>query len=596
LSAAVIPFDREVTEPPPPPRGGGGAGPKRFGRVVPLGTGIGRGGKVYVFLDADGERQELSPRNLGQRLSLLSLFGGESARETLRDLWPEFSARKGKETATGDFDAERAAASLMAECGAIGSAAAVQLRRDGVWPHAGGLLVHCGDAVLTGDAEHPPGFRDGRAIYVACEKRARPAADAATADEVGEIAAALALWRYADEAAEVAPQLLLGLIACGLLGIAIPWRPHVFLRGETNAGKSSLGRLIAAACGAGEPADNLTEAGLRRLFDGRSGLIPLDEREADAAGVAGVVRLMRGASDGEGAVTIQAAEGGGAAIFRVAGCFLMAATTLPALTAADASRITTIELRRPRVDSRAEVEAASARASDLHPRLLRRMLERYDAFADTWRAWREAAARRDATSRSADQLGALMAGWWLLTMDRPLPKATADAEMERLAALLETRAAAIEGGAGHAVLAHLLGSRIAITDRTSDQVSVQLALERAAGFQRKGAEFDIDLWRSRLGAAGMVLNVEGREGRGWPWPFEGKPEPGLLLATELPWPRALFHGSDWPKLAWREPLRDLPGCRVSRRHLKFPKGGPSRAVFVPLQWLDLDIEEPAVNA
>lgn len=617
-AASDVPFDREVSEPPPaplreddrrrggPPPGGSGAGVLRqYGRVVPLGTASSRGRKAYVFLDADGERQMFTARDLVQRANLLSLFGGAEARDLLVDLWPEPARRRGP----ADFEAEAAGAELMSACGAIGSAEAIELRLDGVWPLGDGLLVNCGDVILTDEGEHPPGFRDGTRIYVAARRRAHPPGrgEGATPEEVAEIAAALNLWTFAEEHRDVAPQVLLGVLACGLLGIAIPWRPHVFLRGEMNAGKSSLARLIAYACGAGEPADDLTQAGLRRLFNARSGLIPLDEREQDAQGVAGVVRIMRGASDGDGNVTIQAdPEGGGTAIFRVAGCFLMSATTLPALTTADASRITVLQVRRGAVDRRVEVEAAQARAKELHPRLLRRMLDAWPRWHANWQAAREAAGALDATSRSMDQVGALLAGWWTLTEDAPLTPRVAAQEMARFAALLTTRADAAGEGNGQLVLQHLLGSRIVLAERTSDQVTVQAALDRAAraqaalsgaqdGEYRDSLASDVDRSKRQLGASGLFLNVLGQDGRGWPWPFEGRPEPGLLIATELPAVRALFHGSDWPKTGWREPLRDLPGVRVSRRSMKFPAGGPSRAVFVPLGVLgisDDDLAEP----
>ncbi len=618
LPADDRPFDREVTEPAPqddaPEHGGGPRGPgaggsgagvlRAYGRVVPLGTASSRGRKAYVFLDADGEKQSFTARDLVQRANLLSLFGGAEARDLLVDLWPEPARRRGPP----DFDAEAAGAELMSACGAIGSADAVELRLDGVWPLGDGLLVHCGDTILTAEGEHAPGFRDGTRIYVAARRRARPPApgDGATPEEVAEIAGALGLWTFAEEHRAIAPQVLLGLVACGLLGIAIPWRPHVFLRGEMNAGKSSLARLIAYACGAGEPADDLTQAGLRRLFNARSGLIPLDEREQDAQGVAGVIKIMRGASDGDGNVTIQAdQDGGGTAIFRVAGCFLMAATTLPALTTADASRITVLQVRRGAVDRRAEVEAAQAGAKALHPRLLRRMLDAWPRWAQNWQVAREAAGAMDATSRSMDQVGALLAGWWTLTEDAPLTPRVAKQEMARFADLLTTRADAAGEGSGQLVLQHLLGSRIVLAERTSDQVTVQAALDRAARAQlalsrSAGAgeigqmsQDDVERARRQLGASGLFLNLLGATGRGWPWPFDGAPQPGLMIATELPAVRALFHNSDWPKTAWREPLRDLPGVRVSRRSMKFPAGGPSRVVFVPLGVLGISDDDLA---
>ena len=609
------PFDREVSGPPPPdplpdqggPRGPGGDAPApeppRYGRVVPLGTGFSRGRKAYVFLDSDGERQMFTARDLVHRANLLSLFGGSEGRGTLMDLWPEFG--RGKDTRGKppvDFDAEAAGSELMGACGALGPAEATELRNGGVWRHGEGLLVNVGDAVLTEAGDKAPGFRDGQRIYVAGEKRAwpPPRGAGATPEEVERLAKDLKLWTFAAEHQPIAVPLLLGFIACGLYGAAIAWRPHGFLRGEFQAGKSSLCRLIAYACGAGEPAEDITPAALHRVYNARSGLIPLDEREQDAVGVEGVVKIMRGASDGDGNVKVQMdPDAGGLTTFRVAGCFLMAATTLPALTPADVSRITVLQVRAGAVDRRAEVHAAQQRARALYPKLLRRMLDAWPRWAGNWQAARAAAGRLDATSRSMDQVGALVAGWWTLTEDRPLTAKLADAEMPRFAELLTTRAASSQEGAGRLVLQHLLGSRIVISDRSSDQRTVQAELERGYRAQfmwqgaSKGSEFrdqvsaDVNLSQRTLGQNGLHLNALGASGRGWPWPFEGLPEPGLMIATELPGPRALFGSSDWPKLAWREPLRDLPGVRLSRRSMRFAGAGPSKVLFVPLDQLEL---------
>lgn len=599
-AAAPGGFDRPLgpppggpTAPPPgPPSTGAGDGPRNLGRVTALGTTFSRGRKAYVFLDADGERQVFTPRDLAQRANLLSLFGGgPEARQILEEAWPYRGRRN-----MADFEAEDACNDLMAIAGALGSADALELRLDGVWPHGAGLLLNLGDRVITQAGEHPPGFRDGQRIYVACRRRPAPPppGDGATMAEVEQLCADLRLWTWAEEHAPVAVQVLLGLVGCALLGAAVSWRPHVFLRGERGAGKSSLARLIAALCGADAPAEDLTQAGLRRLFNARSGLIPLDEREQDAAGVAGVVKIMRGASDGDGSVTVQAdLDGSGTAVFRVCGCFLMAATTLPAFSAADASRITVLQVRPGGVDRRVEVEAAQARAVAMAPRLLRRMMDAWPRWAETWRVAREAAGQLDATSRSMDQIGALVAGWWALTNDAPLTPRVAAAEMARFAALLVTRADAADESAGRQVLQHLLGSRILLAERTSDQITVQAALEKAARAQIAADPLTDDMDRSRrqLGASGLFLNLTGRDGRGWPWPFEGPTRPGLLVATELPAVRALFVHSEWPKTGWREPLRDLPGVMVSRRVMKFPAGGVSRALFLPLGLLGIEDDD-----
>jgi hypothetical protein len=614
---------RDVTDTAPPPRpgepptgekggGGGGAGgdapadgSPTFGPVVPLGTGWSRGRKAYVLLDADGERQLVTARDLTQRATLFSLFGGKTGRKLLCDKWPVYT-RRNKGAEPDDFDAEACGADLMSACGALGPAENVDPRSTGVWPFGERLLVHCGDVLWCDGRTLKPGFRDGQKLYIAAAKRDLPTV-AATVMEVEELGESLKLWTWAPEHAGLAQPVTLGLVACGILGRAIPWRPHVFLRGPRGSGKTSLAKLIAAACGAGEPADDLTGPGLRRLFNGKSGLVPLDERESDAAGVEQVITIMRGSSDGDGSVKIQAdMDGGGYVAFRVAGSFLMAATTLPALTPADQSRITMLQIRPGERDRRAEVEDAIERARVLYPKLLARLIAQWERWPQAWEAARKAAGRMDATSRSMDQVGALVAGWWILTQDGLLSDRVAAREMARFAEVLTTRAEDDARGAGHAVLTHLMGSRIQVADRTSDQMTVSAAIDRAVWAQvrwsKGGGELtdgfeDVEKTRRQLGANGLLLNVGAVgvpfEGRGWPWPFPPRtpdgehdpPRPGLLIAHELPQLRGLFHSSDWPKGAWREPLRDLPGVRVSKTAVKFAGGGMSRVIFVPIALL-----------
>jgi hypothetical protein len=610
--AEAQPFDREVNEPPPSdddrpggPRGPGPGtptdGPPDFDRVVPLGVTTRKGQTAYVFLDSVGLQVTLSARDLYQRACLCGLFGGQRGAEHLAFHWPVMRPKRdargkvvrGESEPSGDFDAEAVGNALMDACSAAGYAEAVELRRDGIWPYQAGLIFHAGDAILDGAAEHRPGLRDRQVIYTGCMARPRPAAEPATMAQVAEIAADLALWHYA---APAAPRLLLGLVACGLLGAAIPWRPHVFLRGPRGAGKSTLTHLIAAACGAGEPSTDITAAGLRRLFDARSGLIPLDEREADAQGVQRVVEIMRGSSDGRGSVTIQAdPDSGGSKAWRVAGSFLFAAITLPPLTDADVSRITLVQLRKLLVDRRAEAEAAIRRAATLHPALLRRVLDAWPRWQQTWPVARDAAIALDATSRSADQLGALFAGYWLLAEDAPLTPRVAAQEMALIAEFLTTRADALDGEAGYLVLQHLLASRAMVTERSSDQMTIQAALiaqwRAHLGVTAGGgaeAEERVRSWRKRLGASGLRwetgLRAEG-------WRGDGPPEMGVWIAHTSPAVAALFQGSPWPGAAWREPLRDLPGVQASKGTVAFTHGGNHRATFVPYALLGVTDED-----
>ena len=610
LPAEEPAFDREVTEPAPgegpPDHGGGPGGPggnpppdgprdeaPDFGRVVPLGVSTRKGQTAYVFLDAVGKQVTLSARDLYQRACLAGLFGGARGAEHLAHHWPEMAVPRGRKGGapepTGDYNAEAAGNALMEACSAAGYAEAVELRRDGIWPYRDGLIFHAGDVIIDGDAARPPGLRDGKVIYIGCDARRRPAARSATMGQVAQLAADLKLWRYA---APAAPRLMLGLIGCALLGAAIPWRPHVFVRGVRFAGKSTLGKLVASACGADEPSTDITAAGLRRMFDARAGLIPLDEREADAQGANRVIEIMRGSSDGRGSVTHQAdPDSGGVRTWRVAGCFLFTAITLPAMTDADVSRITLVHLLRPAEDRQAEAEAAIARAAALHPGLRRRMLDAWPRWHATWTAARQAALALDATSRSADQLGALFAGAWLLSEDAPLTPHVAAAEMAGIAEFLTTRATALDGDVGSLVLQHMLSSRAMVTERSSDQMTIQAALieqwkAHLAVTSGGGPEAEqrVRMWRKRLGSIGLRWEIGTATEK---WRGVGEPTMGLWIAHTHPAMASIFQGSPWPGAAWREPLRDLPLVQASKGNVKFTHGGDHRATFVPFGLLGI---------
>lgn len=605
-------FDREVTGPAPPrPEGerrrrGGEPPPpdeepeQDFGDVVPLGLTTRKERTVCVFLDASGRRMVLDARQLHQRAWLDMLFGGAAAHPFLAERWPLIHMKRGRPEPTGDWNPEALGSALMSACKAVGDADAVKLRRDGIWLHPRGVIFHAGDRVLLyadgAEEEKRVGFRDGQAIYIATGRRDPPAAKPATVAQVGWLAERLSLWSYADP--EAGPKLLLGLLHAGLMAAAMPWRPHVIVRGVTNAGKSSLVNLLAAAAGADTPPKSLTEAVTHRGYDSRSGLIALDEQEAQQDSVQRIINIMRGASDGAGNTRLQVGSDDAKVAYTIAGTFLLGAISPPALNDADESRITLVHIRRPERDRRDEIEAAIAGARRLHPALLRRAIEAWPRYCAAWPVARAAAGARDATSRSADQLGALLAGWWVMTRDDDLDPAEAYEEMGRLLPFLTTRSAAAEADTGTLVLQHLLASRVPLKERSSDQITVMAALNRALAAQRRqmrGLPSDladdawraVERWRHQLGSCGLALNAVGYSGRGWPWPFDGPVQPGLLIADGHPMLEVIFRGTPWQGKAWQSPLLDLPGAAKGKA-ASFPSGGTHKVRFVPLDLLGLD--------
>lgn len=600
------PFDAPVPTDPPHdtgggPPGGGGASDEpeepTFGRVIPLGTATLRGKTAYVLLDAAGARGTYSARDLHSIGDVSGLFGGSSAKTFLARRWPYLVARrdvqgkivrddKGRPemVPSGDFSARDLGDALMAACTRLGPADALEHRRDGIWPgEGGGLAVHAGNAIHTWpqDQSHAPGWRLGSSLHVAARPRPKgwPARAPATAAQMHAMQRDFDLWSYATAMERSASALLTGMVAVGIYaGALTTWRPHMWLRGDAGIGKSHLLDLVVALTGADRRSKDVSEAFVRDNFDARSGLIVLDEENANLAGVTEVLRLMRGASDGEGARTGRMYEGA-ARVFRVACPFLLAANSMPAFEPADASRITTLTLRRgDGGDRSARVNAAIAAAADLHPAIVTRLVQGWHRFRQNVEVFRAGLMQRHATARCADQLGTLLAGWRTLIDDEVVDPFVAAEDLNSLEIQVVTPDAAAESDAWAQVIAHLLSSRMPTgTGRESNTVAGLVELLREAvtawqwamshGTPVEQVEFKTQLARIVGDAGALQLR----------WSAD---PPGLLVGNTSPLLNRAFDGTAWANRVWLQALRDAPGAEDAGA-VNFRRASKARAVLLP---------------
>ena len=603
------PYDAALPADPPdegrgggPPHDGGASGQDeepRFGRVVPLGTALQRGKTAYVLLDSVGQRVTLSARDMQNLADISSLFGGAGARRWLAERWPWQRPKRDKAgrverdddgnvimVPSGDFSARDVGDALIAACTRLGPADALEHRRDGVWPgESGGLAVHVGDTIFTwpDGAEQRPGWRLGTALHVAARPRRRPHAIAATATECLTFMQRFRLWSYAPAMERSAPTLLMGAIAVGVYSGALAWRPHVWLRAPTNAGKSTLLDLLVAAVGADPRSKDVSEPYVRRAFDGRATWIVLDEEEANLASVTAVLNLMRGASDGEGARTGRVIEGE-AHSSRIACPFLLAAISTPAFEPADASRITTINLRRPAGgDRKPELLKAQAEAYALHPRLFTRLVQGWERFGVNLAVYRGALLNGAATARCADQLATLLAGHRVLVDDLPIDPMTAAEEINALELQVVTPDLAAETDAAPQALAHLLASRVPVGDgRQSatlagvveglrEAVADWLAYQRGDPYAPADAKATLDRHVGNAGALQLRWQAD---------------PPGLIIGQTSPLLNHAFAGTPWANRVWIAALRDVEGAQDAGS-VKFRRAPQARAVWLPESQLGL---------
>lgn len=599
IGDAALPLDTRDTTPPDEGGGGGGGSggaeeaEPRFGPVVPLGTDIQRNALVFVLLAASGNRTVLGARQIQNVAELSGLFGGSARKAWLAQRWPQTAPKRDAtgrvvrddeghtiRVPTGDFSARDLGDDLITACCRLGPAHLLEQRKDGVWSGPdGGLCVHVGDRLWTypDGTARAFGWRDGSAIYLAGDRRQPPAAEPATGKQCQDLAATFARWPFAPEHRAVAPVYLLGMVAAGIYGAALDWVPHLWVRGEAGLGKSTLLELVAAAAGADEKSENISEPWVRNRHSGRSHLIVLDEKEANSKGIADILALMRAASSGgvsgrlmDGAITT----------YHLHVPFLLGAITSPAFEAADLSRITMLALRREEVvspsgqdfNANALIEASRA----LHPALLTRLVVGWPRFQQNLAVYHAALRQNGATSRSADQLATLLAGHRTLVDDTPIDPSAAAEEIDVLQMEVVTSAIAAEADAGRLALSHLLASPVRVGPDGKSMLTVAALLEElrdlADELQRTPHDDigrgDVEARAKRRAREAGMLKLRWAHGE------------GLYLGNTSPQINRLFDGTTWANKVWRQVLRDLPGARDGGS-IHFRGGGQDRTVFVP---------------
>lgn len=417
--AEDAPFDAPAPPPPEPPidEGDGGDG-ARGGRGPDWGKCpiecLGHGKGVYHFLDSSGQHRELRARDLFGRPELLALFGGE-------DRWLKAHFHEVRDDQI-KLSVSAAAQALQRRCHAIGpfDPSRTEIRLPGIWADADGRpIVHLGDVLATMDGQLlPSGARHDGAIYERGPALPRPDAPC-EAVRVEDLRAAIAeIWQFRDGPAGA--KLLLGWAAVASLGAAARWRPNLFLLGESGAGKSELLELLRDLLVVRVYSNDTSRAGLIARITSRPGPILIEESvQGDKAGARALMDLMLPSAGGDGAKGLRGNADGTGRGFQVIGAVAFAAIYPPPMQAEHANRFTEINLMRPQagVNNEAAIRTIKRDARRLAPALLGRVLDGFGRWPATLQVMRDAVIRHGGAPRDADQVGALLAGWWLLASD-----------------------------------------------------------------------------------------------------------------------------------------------------------------------------------
>lgn len=369
---------------------------------------VGKMGTTCIFLDALHQLTFADPRQLGEAY-LTDYFAGDV--EYLVETWP----RHGKEKIT--FSAEDCRRAIQYECSVKGIWSDMErVRGRGAWRADGddpGLVLHCGDVIYFPSGARDPGEHDGR-VYPGGPAMMRPLSKADKIPKAGAPDAAahriyelLKSWNWKRPCLDA--RLYLGLMVGGFAGGALDWRPSGWITGESRTGKSTLIRLRREIMDTFSlNASNATAASIYQKVRFDAVAVTLDEQEnsSDSRRLDDMVKLARDAASGD--LILRGGSGGSGFAFQARNSFQFASINAAALRQQDLNRMPQLELHQLGKDAK-EPEWTPLEARMWGREILRRLIDHWHRWEETYQLHRSALKRMGHDSRGADTFGTLLA-------------------------------------------------------------------------------------------------------------------------------------------------------------------------------------------
>lgn len=293
----------------------------------------------------------------------------------------------------------------------------------------GHLLLHLGDSLFTRGRHVELGIR-GDHVYTLAPPLPAPSPHDVSNAEAGPARALLQRvshsWSFRRR---IDPQLWLGMLGVVIAAGALTARPGCAITGERGTGKTELMRLSCALLGQRLIySTDLTEAGIRQRLGRDSIGVILDEFEAnhDAQAMHRIQLYWRSCYSGGRALRGGATHTGSE--FVTNAVLIAAAIDLPAMDAADRSRVVVVHLDKLAAGAKAKL-ADDPLLPEIGAWLVRRMADQFPRLTDfVLPAWRDLLTGAGWDDRGADTYGIVLSCAWVLVRD----DVPTEADLERL--------------------------------------------------------------------------------------------------------------------------------------------------------------------
>lgn len=455
-----------------------------------------------------------------------------------------------------------------------------RLRGVGAWIDEGRHVLHCGDKIYMDGRAISPCDIESKYIYEECPHvlslHPSPLKNAESI-KLREICEKLNWFN------PLSGSLLAGWCVVAPVCAMLPWRPHIWITGEAQAGKTVVLRDVVLPM-VGKMAlrvdGGTTEAAIRQTLGHDARPVIYDEAEAESKKdmliMDGVLMLARKSSSG-GAL-IKGSSTGESVTFLARSAFCFSGINPSVKQRADESRISFLHLckdgtagREARYAEWQELRIATIN-KDYSDRMLARTVANLSTLIANCEIFTNAAALILNDRRAADQIGAMLAGLYLLSSTG---KITLEKAKEWISKYDWSFHTATAEARDPEMLIEFISTkllRVAAGNSTQD-IAIGELVNCAGG---KGGAIDTYRAEQELRRIGIVVKNS-----------------RVYFANKSSNLSALLAGQPWQS-NWKRILGDIDGSRPESVMHFFP-GWKARAVSIPISIFSKDDLEPPIE-
>lgn len=319
------------------------------------------------------------------------------------------------------FDLSAAVNALINRAHAVGPYDTAYVRGRGAWEDNGRVMVHTGRTVFVDGVKTRPQDVKSRYLYEAGPDLNISVGEAASTKEANRL---VEICRRLTWERNLSGDLLAGWCVIAPICGAVNWRPHIWVTGMAQSGKSTvIKQIVRRVVGEfGLYADSkTTEAGLRQSVGIDARPVILDEVEGEdvhaVARVQNILDMARGSSSG--ATVTKGTTAGRAITYQLRSCFCFASINVSISQSADESRMSRLVLRQNKSKGSEQHYRDLTRdinewfSKDFSARMFARSIQYLDVLRKNIGHFHLAAQRLFRSARDADQIGTLLAGLYL---------------------------------------------------------------------------------------------------------------------------------------------------------------------------------------